>query len=79
MLLFYMTVYGRDGKKRWFNRHLITTALAGLWVIMKVMIVNLEHRDTATKRSSDYEQEIFKLGSKNIGTLSGRSGDFVKT
>ena len=43
------------------------------------VIVNLEHRDTATKRSSDYEQEIFKLGSKNIGTLSGRSGDFVKT
>lgn len=33
------------------------------------VIVNLEHCNTATKRSSDYEQEIFKLGSKNIGTL----------
>ena len=41
--------------------------------------VGPEHRQTVIKRSGNYNSDQFRIGSLNVGTLRGRTGEVVET
>ena len=41
--------------------------------------VNPEHCQTVIKQSGKHNHELFRLGTCNVGTLRGRTGEIVET
>ena len=41
--------------------------------------VNPEHCQTVIKQSGKHNHELFRLGTWNVGTLRGRTGEIVET